>query len=309
MSDVDLQIKALESGVLVRPMPQLATILLSGDDRQSWLNGMLTCDVAKLAPGQGAYGLSVQKNGRLQAEVWAVFAEEQIVLGVYRDLAESTQIHLDGYLIMEDAELEVPSSPWLWWLAYGPKCDVVAARAREGGATVGRMHFAELDTAIIAGPEQVMSPLGESLLSFGDTVLATAAGWERIRIERMLPVWGADFDQKNYPQEASLEGLAVSFNKGCYLGQEAVFMLQKRGHVAKRLVRLVVGKGLDLQPGDEVNDKDGKKVGHITSAVRDGDTTFAMAMVRYKQTASGTDLSVANESAVVSCLSRENSCG
>ncbi len=55
-----------------------------------------------------------------------------------------------------------------------------------------------------------------------------------------MPRFGVDFDDQTLPQEASLERLAVSFNKGCYLGQETVFMLEKRGHAKKRLMRLAI---------------------------------------------------------------------
>jgi folate-binding protein YgfZ len=124
----------------------------------------------------------------------------------------------------------------------------------------------------------------------------------------MLPRFGVDFDVGCYPQEASLESLAVSFHKGCYVGQEAVFMLEKRGHVGKRLVRLIVdgageiGKGSPVLLGDDT-------VGEVTSAIEDDGRTFAMALVRYKHTTSGTELLVGGHRAVVSCLAPREFCG
>jgi folate-binding protein YgfZ len=119
----------------------------------------------------------------------------------------------------------------------------------------------------------------------------------------MLPRFGVDFAAGNFPQEATLEHLAVSFNKGCYLGQEAVFMLEKRGHVNKRLVRLAFDGVVPAVAKDsEVRTLEGDVVGAVTSATRVGDRTMAIAMVRYKHTLSGTVLEVAGERAEVSCL-------
>jgi len=80
-------------------------------------------------------------------------------------------------------------------------------------------------------------------------------------------------------------------------------MLQKRGHVSKRLVRLVIEDGVELGAGQEVHDADGKTVGSITSSARAGEHTVAMGLVRYKHTLSGTELSVDGHLAKVSCLS------
>src|SRR5262245_14800773 len=70
MADFEAQQRAIAEGVLVRPMPELSTLVVSGSERQSWLAGMLTADLAPLRSGQGAYALAVNKNGRIQAEVW-----------------------------------------------------------------------------------------------------------------------------------------------------------------------------------------------------------------------------------------------
>ena len=71
-------------------------------------------------------------------------------------------------------------------------------------------------------------------------VVGDAEGWEALRLERGVPRFGPDFDDKTYPQEASLEKAAVSFDKGCYLGQEVVCMLEMRGHVKRKLVSIVL---------------------------------------------------------------------
>ncbi len=98
---------------------------------------------------------------------------------------------------------------------------------------------------------------------------ATTSGWEALRLERAVPSFGVDFDEKTYPQEAALEKVAVSFDKGCYLGQEVVCMLELRGHVKRKLAALVLdaeGSGLPPSRGAPVNDGQGGTVGEVTSA-------------------------------------------
>ncbi len=281
---------------------------MTGGDRQSWLAGMLTCDIKPLRPGQGAYGLFVNKTGRVQAEAWVAIDAERILLAVRSELVEPVRQHLDAYLVMEDAELAVDDR-YGWWLAHGPNAEAVAKAARRLGGVAALGQLAEIPTAILAVPHHASPNPSEELTAASGAVLATPQGWERVRIERMLPRWGVDFTAGGYPQEATLESLAVSFNKGCYVGQEAVFMLEKRGHVAKRLVRLVIDSDAEIAAGSEVAAADGAVVGAITSAVRDGGKVWAMASVRYKHTESGTELRVAGHPAKVSCLGPRESCG
>lgn len=299
---VEEQIQAIDEGALVRAMPELSTIAVTGPDRQTWLAGMLTNDVKSLPVGAGAYALSVNKSGRLQAETYVVLGEDRILLGVRSELAAEVFEAMDRYLIMEDAELEMVDPSPSWWLAHGPKAEVVASAAREAEATVGMGHLGEIPTAFIALAQGAHPSPGELLTRPDGALLATPEGWERIRIERMIPRYGVDFEKGCYPQEACLESFAVSFNKGCYLGQEAVFMLEKRGHVAKRLVRLVLDGGAAPEAGTAITTVDGDEVGKVTSSIADRGKAWVIGSVRYKHTASGTKLEIGDRAATVSCL-------
>ncbi len=297
-----VQIQAIETGALVRAMPELATIVVTGPDRQKWLAGLVTADIKSMVVGDGCYALSVNKKGRLQAETYVVIDDERILMGVRKDLAAGVVAAMDHYLIMEDAEIELMEPSMHWWLAHGPEAKAVAVAGREAEASVGMAHLGEIPTAIIALAPGSHPSEGELLTRPADALLATPNGWERIRIERMLPRFGVDFDVDCYPQEACVEGLAVSFNKGCYLGQEAVFMLEKRGHVQKRLVRLVLDTETPPQAGEKICTEDGDEVGVVTSAIADGGQSWVIGSVRYKKTVSGTELRIGERAATVSCL-------
>jgi folate-binding protein YgfZ len=113
--------------------------------------------------------------------------------------------------------------------------------------------------------------------------LGDDAGWNALRVERGVPRFGVDFDATMYPQEASLEKRAVSFDKGCYLGQEVVCMLEMRGHVKRKLVPLVLEAGDVPAKGASVTTTAGEAVGEVTSAVRSPTlgVPVALAMVKF----------------------------
>ena len=112
----------------------------------------------------------------------------------------------------------------------------------------------------VARAGAIRSAIAASVAAAGG-VWGDSAGWEALRLERNVPRFGVDFDDKMYPQEAALEKAAVSFDKGCYLGQEVVCMLEMRGHVKRKLVSLIVeGQGLP-ERGAQVTDAGGAAIG------------------------------------------------
>jgi folate-binding protein YgfZ len=114
-----------------------------------------------------------------------------------------------------------------------------------------------------------------------------------------LPRFGVDFGEKNYPQEASLEKIAVSFSKGCYLGQEVVCRLEMRGHVIKKIVPVGLTTGDPPALGAEVKSTEGKVVGSVSSATTTEAGSVALAMVRVDFTEPGTKLDVGGREATV----------
>jgi hypothetical protein len=303
-SDLPTQRRALREGALLLPAPHLGTLAISGKDRKTWLNGMITCDLAPLGPGQGAYGFVVAKTGKLLAELFVLVAADRLLVSVLRERLELLREHFDRYVIMEDVELEDASAEVAWIIAHGPQAKALVPLARDSGAlAAAAVDSSGLGGAAIAlpvdGAEAAVSRLLEH--AGAPVAIATSEGWEALRVEIGLPRWGADFDDQNYPQEASLEHLGVSFQKGCYLGQEAVFMLQMRGHVKKKLVPLAIEGEADLDKGAEITLPDGTAVGAITSLTRSPDApeTLALGFVKWKHAAGGTALAVAGRSARV----------
>jgi folate-binding protein YgfZ len=295
------QRRALREAALVQRMDELGTLVVTGADRQTWLNGMLSCELSKLGPGSGAYGLSVAKNGKILAEVWLVLAEDRIFVGALHERVGLLQEVFDRHLIMEDAEVTNTSAEHGWIFASGPRAAELIEPGRAAGARAAAADWTGLGGALFVAPTPAIPAVEAALLAREAAVRGTAEAWEVLRVEQNVARFGVDFDDQNYPQEASLEDRAVSFTKGCYLGQETVFMLQHRGHAKKRLVQIEIQGDEDVPPGAEIVLPDGTAVGQVTSRVRSprGPALLALGYVKYKHARPGVALRIAGREAAV----------
>ncbi len=284
MLSPEKQAELAHASMLVVKAPHLSAFRVVGKDRVSWLNGLLTCDLMTLKPGQGSYGLLVDKKGKITSDLFVLVLESELRLAVPTRVKDQVFEVLDHHLIMEDAEL-TPASETIFFV-HGPK----AASLSNGNGVGGRLDVTGLGGTVwfvssaTAFEEEAAAALTELGGAMGD-----AAGWEFLRVSLGVPAFGIDFDQNNYPQEASLEKTAVSFSKGCYLGQEVVFMLEKRGHPKQRTVRMHVKGGVPV-PGSSVKAESGEDVGKVTSSVALNGSVTALAMVKWAFSNGGTRL-------------------
>lgn len=233
------------------------TLVVRGPDRKTWLDGLLSCSVVDVAPGSAGYGLLLTKQGKIVSDVFLADSGQALFVGVAPGHGAEVRQLLDRYLVMEDAEMEAPSEPTGWRLW-----------SRGGGR--------QLDTAPLAAGELMLGSLPASLAVVATEASAADRAGELAALlaEHGLGVFGVDFGQADNPHEASLDRVAVSWTKGCYLGQEVVCMQDMRGKVKRRLVALSAGPALlgTAQPADAegpaVLGADGAVVGHVTSVHR-----------------------------------------
>ncbi|APR86339.1 Folate-dependent protein for Fe/S cluster synthesis/repair in oxidative stress [Minicystis rosea] len=295
----DAEHRAATEGALIHPRTDLAVFAVTGKDRLSWLNGLVTQDVGKLASGAGAYSLAVGKTGRIMAELWIVGGADRVYVVVARDRLEMIRQHFDKHLIMEDAEIGDALDRDVLFL-HGPLARDLVGDARTFGADAAMVDWTGRgDAAVVLAPEGKRTELEDALFARAGRAGATATdeAWESIRIAWGLPRFGVDFDEQSLPQEAALERVAVSFSKGCYLGQETVFMLEKRGHARRRLARIAVEGADAVAAGAEIALADDGAVGTVTSATPGGEGTLALGYVKFKHASVGTALVIAGRPA------------
>jgi tRNA-modifying protein YgfZ len=254
--------RAARQGALLVEQP-LSTLVLSGPDRREWLNGLVTCDVKAIEPGAGAWGLALTKQGKILSDLNLVATTEALYLGVPPLIAPGLYETLSGFLIMEDAELAAPSAELGWIALHGPMARELGQRLAGDGAW-GAIDWTGLGGAALVVPRTRVPEVLAAASTEGDVAIGSAADWERLRVERAVPVYGTDYDERDNPHDASLERRAVSWTKGCYLGQEVVCMQDMRGKLKRRLVTLALEGEATPEPG-AVLDADGNSVGQVTS--------------------------------------------
>jgi tRNA-modifying protein YgfZ len=257
---------AARQGVLVVQQP-LATLVLTGADRREWLNGLVTCDVKAVEPGTGAWGLLLTKQGKIVADVSVVAGGDAFYLGVEQRAADTLFETLSQFLIMEDAELRAPSTEFGWLTLHGPRALELAKAIAPAGGAWGAIDWTGLGGAAVVAPAgEVQAMLGAAkAYRDAEVVLGSGPDWEQLRIERGVPVHGTDYDDRDNPHDASLERRAVSWTKGCYLGQEVVCMQDMRGKLKRRVVTLALDSRDPPAPGAGV-EVDGQNVGEVTSS-------------------------------------------
>ncbi|HEY6462423.1 MAG TPA: glycine cleavage T C-terminal barrel domain-containing protein, partial [Polyangiaceae bacterium] len=218
------------------------------------------------APGAAVYGLFVGRNGRVLADALTVVddAGARVLLALPAEPLASLQEHLDHYLVMEDAAMASDPAGFDVWTVHGPRAADALAAAVAAGGVGGALDRTGLGGAVVLAHTEVQREVAAAIA--GVATVGDGEGWEALRLERAVPRFGVDFDATTYPQEAALEKSAVSFDKGCYLGQEVVCMLEMRGHVKRKLVPVVLDATELPARGAEVKDEAGAPVGEVTSA-------------------------------------------
>lgn len=296
--------EAARHGCLWVARPDLGTLVVTGSDRASWLQGILSADVEHLSAGQGVWALVLTKQGKILADAAVVAGGERIHLGLVRGAVERVADWLSQFLVMEDAVVEDASSAFAWGMLHGPRSAVVAHNALpEAGAdaAVASIDFTGLGGAALVVPAQRFDDIERTMSRRGDVVVGSLADWNRLRIERVLPLHGIDIDEQRSPHEASLDRRAVSWTKGCYLGQEAVCMQDMRGKVKRRLVAVRIDSDRVPGPGTPVTLPNGSKVGETRSASWSDlwGSPLALALLSADATAPGTELRVESSVATV----------
>src|SRR5712671_685899 len=254
-----------------------AALRVIGPEREAWMQGMQTADVASIPLGGAAPALFLGGKGRLVAEglLWR-FPEELIVTTLPERL-DALHEHLDKLLIMEDCELS--RAEGLHRLRFTPGPDPLGRFEDVTGA------LQPLGLELLV-PEERASELIAALPA------ADAAAVEERRVALGVPAWGSELDEETTPVDAGLDR-EISFGKGCYVGQEVVAMATYRGRVAWNLVRLQVA-GAVPAPGarlDPSRPAQGKR-GRVTSATQVGDVSVLLGYVHKELIVPGTQVAL-----------------
>jgi folate-binding protein YgfZ len=315
--------KALREGAGLGAISARAQLAVAGKDRASYLQGLLTNDILALTPGTGCYAAWLSPQGRMLTDVHVLESGDMILLDVPEHLAGTILQRLDQFLFSEDVQLASLADTLTGVWIHGPEAPTVLARVIADATSFdawreyqhARLTFngspvvvARIDQLGVPGfcayvaPDRVEA-LTAALRGNG-AVVAGQDAIDAARVEAGYPVFGVDMTEDTIPLEAGIESRAISFTKGCYVGQEIVIRVLHRGggRVARKLVALRVdgdmpAAGARLAAGD-------RDVGFITSvAVSPALGSIALGYVHRDFTAAGTTVNVTGgPEAIVSAL-------
>jgi folate-binding protein YgfZ len=290
---------------------------------------LCTQDVTGLAAGHGCEAFLTSVQGKILFFV-RVFADtDSLWLDTIPGTANALLAHLDHYRISEKVEMIDCSAQFAQLLLIGPRareclstaegasvsipCNLDHASVSLAGHTCTLIHDTSLvhpayelrvPAATVAEVWQAISQAGKAL---GLMPIGTRA-FESLRIEAGWPVYGRDIDESNLPQEVGRMERAVSFTKGCYLGQETVARIDALGHVNRHLVGLLIPSHSESPPSGARIMAGDKVLGQVTSSTYSVAFGHAIALgyVRRGQERPGTELVIELPStgvrAVVSAL-------
>ncbi|MDQ1493417.1 MAG: tRNA-modifying protein YgfZ [Actinomycetota bacterium] len=274
-------------------------VLVDGPEAITFLNSLLSQDLAVLADGQGTHALLLQPQGKLDTDLRLLRVGDAAWLDCEVGRGNALAASLRRFKIRVKAEVEDRTGDWGSLTLRGPEV-AVRVEAAGGPALPAEAHghipwgWGTGATRLVradwpGGPPgaDLVGPVGE--LSGVWTALVAAgfrpaglSSFEAARVRAGVPRQGLDLDERTIPQEAFLELDAVSFTKGCFLGQELVCRIDSRGHVNRLLRVLELGEmGIDTTPpagaGIVVDDKE---VGTLTTVARSESGVVALGYVR-----------------------------
>ena len=273
------------------PLVRWSVVSLAGEDRVKFLHNMCTNDIQRLVPGECCEAFCTDVKGKIIAHSVVLMLENRIELLGVPGQAEQGIAHLDRYIIREDVKLEDKSDENAWSLVFGDK----SGQILNTELTAFRTKVLDCESYLVRAPRSEIEPLLP-----GVCVCRDDSVWNALRIEASFPLYGTDFDDAHLPQEIARDDLAISFNKGCYLGQETVARIDALGHVNKRLCTLRFAKGDVPNAGTKLLSGE-QEVGAVTSACwspRD-EAPLALAMIRRGSNSAGSKLDSAYGKATV----------
>ncbi|HEX2387549.1 MAG TPA: folate-binding protein [Solirubrobacterales bacterium] len=285
--ELDAQYRALreEAGLLDRS--DRARIVVCGSEAAEFLQGQLTNDVESLEPGAGCYAALLDRKGKVRADMRVLrLADDEFLIDTEPETGDLLQGHLSMYNVGRDAAVEAdgpgrsllsligPLTPKL--LGDAPLVSEHAHREQLLGGAACRVIATDAGADLLV-PADAVEAVTAWLTAEGAQPVVDAAA-EIARVEAGRPRVGREIGPQTMPAEAGINDRAVSFTKGCYIGQETVARLHYKGKPNRHLRRLRSEE--PLAAGDPVVAGD-REVGTVgTAVISPAEGPLALAILR-----------------------------
>jgi len=285
--EIDGQYRAMKEGAGVLDRSSRGIMIVRGPDAAEFLQGQLTNDIEALEPGAGCYTALLDRKGHMQADMRVLrLSNGDLWLDTEPEALPTVERHLRMYSIGREVEVEDGSGEWTLLSVIGPAASEMSGAGPLSGEHSQReysrdgveIHAVATDLGVDLIARAGQAAELKSLLAATEAVDVTEAATEILRVESGRPRFGREMTTATIPQEAAIDDRAVSFTKGCYIGQETVARLHYKGKPNRHL------RGLRLEGevsnGDEIHLGD-RAVGQVGTAVLSpAHGRIALAVVR-----------------------------
>jgi tRNA-modifying protein YgfZ len=282
-------------------------IAVSGKEAVQFLDGMITNDMKTLEDGGQMLAAFPNAQGRLLAVVRILRQGEQFLFETEEATREKLYQNLFRFTFAGEFFVEDLSDQFQYFEVFGPAGDVYHPDVAD--MIPGAFAFQARHGASYFMPIEEAERVRDLLINENDCVVIDDDLYETLRIESGIPKFGVDMDETTIVPELGLDGM-ISYNKGCYVGQEIIARIHFRGHVAKQLTGLVFDLSTHAETWPlgsvpaELTSNDGKNAGRVTSVIFSPklEKVIAFGFVRYDYLAEGTELLVGESKASVKNL-------
>ncbi|HXJ61241.1 MAG TPA: glycine cleavage T C-terminal barrel domain-containing protein [Verrucomicrobiae bacterium] len=320
--DTQAEYRALQQNAAVLDLSFRSRICLTGADRIRFLNGQVTNNVKDLAVGQGCYAALVNAKGRLQSDFNIYCLPEEVLLDFEPGLSALVAERFNQFIIADDVQVVDVAALYGLISVQGPRASEVVATLegltelpardrfmRVACPTLGEIYCMNQPRGTASGfdlftPSASLAPLANLLWNAARQLGGGLGGWdalEMVRIEAGIPRFGADMDDTNLAPETGIDERAISYTKGCYIGQEVIARIRTYGQVAKALRGLWLPENLSPLPirGDKLYHS-GREAGYVTSALASPalGRNIALGYVRREWNQPGTALELSTAAGV-----------
>lgn len=262
----------LRTGAAWLDLSSRGKIRITGEDRTRLMHAMTTNDVKNLTPGAGLYAFFLNEKGRILGDAYIYNFGESYLLDTEPETVQKILMHLDRYIIADDATPEDETGKWDVIALEGPKVTETAAPlgiavpAEQNAIAQWEAGFATRVRSAGVDGVRIFIPAGErqALIDRLHIPQADAEAARVVRIENGIPRYGEEITERYLVQETQ-QMHAVHSHKGCYLGQEIVERVRSRGQVHRLLTPLRIKTSEPPAPGTKLT-ADGADAAEIASA-------------------------------------------
>jgi folate-binding protein YgfZ len=282
---------ALRRGVGAIDLSHRTILRITGAERAKFLQGILTNDANRLAPGRGLYGAILTAKGKMQADLTVYALADSFWVDAEPEVSDKLFQVLTRYTIGTDATIANDTGARGVIGVYGPRAASALTSAfpgveapsaqlavteqtwRNHSVTVAESGYPGTPGYKLLLPAAALDAAWAAVLDAGTSAVGIDA-LEAVRIEAGVPRYGSDMSEENFPPEARIEDRAISYTKGCYMGQETIARIKTYGHVNRLLVGLLPETDRPIAPGAALFHSDitsvlreHKEAGYVTSSI------------------------------------------